>query len=166
MKAKILLFSICVLFLSVGASAKIKDGKALTGKSLTNFGKYTIVVSDAPMVVDNEVLPTFDLMYENTSAPIRIGVLREKKNCTTFLLKSDEFEVQYSCKNNVFGVQKMDKKYCDLPQEATLSKLDKVSYYSQRIICQNPKSQDELLGLIACYFPSLVNEQYQANFLN
>lgn len=166
MKAKIFLLSICVLFLSMGASAKIKDGKALTGNSLTSFGKYTIVQSDAPMVVDNQVLTTFDLMYENTSNPIRIGVLKEKKNCTTFLVKSDEFEVQYCCKNNVFGVQKMNKKYCDLPEEASLSKLNKVSYYSQRVICQNPKSRDELLGLIACYFPSLVNEQYHANFQN
>lgn len=164
MKAKIFLLSICVLFLSVGASAKVKDAKALTGNSLTNFGKYTIVQSDAPMVVDNEVIKTFDLTYENTSAPIRIGVLKQKKNCTTFLLRSDEFEIQYSCNNGVFGVKKMDKKYCELPEEATSSKLNKVNYYSQRVICQNPKSQDELLGLIACYFPGLVNEQYQANF--
>ena len=39
-----------------------------------------------------------------------------------------------------------------------------VSYYAQRVICQNMKSDDELLGLIACYFPSLVNEEYQASF--
>lgn len=164
MKAKLLFLSICVLFLSVGASARMNDGKALTGNSLTNFGKYSIVKSDAPMVIDNQVVKTFDLTYENTSAPIRIGVLTEKKNCTTFLLRSDEFEIQYSCKKGVFGVKKMDEKYCQLPFEATASKLNKVSYYSQRVISQNPKTEDELLGLIACYFPNLVNEQYQANF--
>lgn len=164
MKAKLFLLSICVLFLSVGVSAKVNDGKALTGNSLTNFGKYTIEKSDAPMVIDNKVVQTFDLNYENTSAPIRIGVLKEKKNCTTFLLRSDEFEIQYDCKKGVFGVKKMDNKYCELPAEASMSKLNKVSYYSQRVICQNPKTQDELLGLIACYFPNLVNEQYQANF--
>jgi len=164
MKAKLLFLSICVLFLSVGASARMNDGKALTGNSLTNFGKYSIVKSDAPLVIDNEVVKTFDLTYENTSTPIRIAVLKEKKNCTTFLLRSDEFEIQYSCKKGVFGVKKMDESYCQLPAEATLSKLNKVSYYSQRVISQNPKTEDELLGLIACYFPSLVNEQYQANF--
>ncbi len=163
MKAKLFLLSICVLFLSVGATAKIKDGKALTGNSLTNFGKYTIVQSDAPMVIDNKVVPTFDLMYEKTSAPVRIGVVREKK-CTTFLLRSDEFEIQYSCKKGVFGVQKMEKKYRELPDEATSTKLNKVSYFAQRVICQNQKTEDELLGLIACYFPNLVNEQYQASF--
>ena len=164
MKAKLFLLSICVLFLSVGASARTNDGKALTGNSLTNFGKYSIVQSDAPMVIDDQVVKTFDLTYENTSTPIRIGVLKEKKNCTTFLLRSDEFEIQYNCNKGVFGVKKMDEKYCQLPGEATLSKLNKVSYYSQRVICQNPKTEDELLGLIACYFPNLVNEQYQANF--
>ncbi|MFW6245998.1 MAG: hypothetical protein ACOC13_00970 [Tangfeifania sp.] len=164
MKAKFFLLSLCVLFLSVGVSAKVKDAKALTGNSLTNFGKYTIVQSDAPMVVDDQVIKTFDLTYENTSAPIRIGVLEEKKNCTTFLLRSDEFEIQYSCNKNVFGVKRMDKEYCELPDEATSSKLNKVSFYSQRVICRNQKTRDELLGLIACYFPNLVNEQYQANF--
>jgi len=164
MKTKLFLLSICVLFLSAGASAKIKDGKSLTGNSLTNFGKYTVVKSDAPMVVDDQVLKTFDLTYENTSSPIRIGVLEEKKNCTTFLLRSDEFEIQYKCNKGVFGVQRMAKEYCELPDEATSSKLNKVSFYSQRVICQNPKTRDELLGLIACYFPNLVNEQYQASF--
>lgn len=163
MKAKLVFLSICVLFLGVGASAKFKDGKAITGNSLTNFGKYTIVKSDAPMVVDNKVVKTFDLMYENTSAPVRIGVV-ETKNCTNFLLRSDEFEIQYVCRNNVFGVKKMDKKFRELPAEATDSKLNKASYFAQRIICQNPKTEDELLGLIACYFPHLVNEQYQAGF--
>lgn len=92
------------------------------------------------MVINDQVVKTFDLTYENTSTPIRIAVLKEKKNCTTFLLRSDEFEIQYSCNKGVFGVKKMEDKYCQLPQEATLSKLNKVSYYSQRVICQNRKS--------------------------
>jgi hypothetical protein len=44
------------------------------------------------------------------------------------------------------------------------AKLNRVSYFAQRVICTNKKSEDELLGLIACYFPALVNEDYQANF--
>ncbi|HKI88046.1 MAG TPA: hypothetical protein VKA38_03395 [Draconibacterium sp.] len=163
MKTRIILFTICLALLSVGASAKIKDGKALTGNSLTDFGKYTIVNSDNPMVADGVVLETYDLTYENTNNPIRIGVLCEKK-CTNFIVRSDEFEVQYMCNKGVFGVKKIDKKYQQLPNESNLAKLNKVSYYSQRVICCNPKTQDELLGLIACYFPNLVNEEYQANF--
>ena len=70
----------------------------------------------------------------------------------------------YQCQKHVFGVKKIDKKYQTLPSDANNEKLNKVSYYAQRVICQNPKSEDELLGLIACYFPHLINEEYQASF--
>jgi hypothetical protein len=163
MKNRLFILIICVALLSVGATAKIRDGKALNGNSLTEFGKYTIVNSDAPMVLNNQVVKTYDLTYENTKKPIRIGVLAEK-GCTSFIVCSDEFEIQYVCNKNVFGVKKMEQQYQTLPTEATLAKLNRVSYYSQRVICQNPKAEDELLGLIACYFPGLVNEEYQANF--
>jgi hypothetical protein len=163
MKTKLFILTICVALVSLGASAKIKDGKALTGNSLTEFGKYTIVVSDAPMVVNNEVVKTYDLMYENTTNPVRVGLIQEEQ-CTTFLVRTDDFEIQYSCNKGVFGVKKIESRFQTLPKEEMDAKLNRVSYFAQRVICTNKKSEDELLGLIACYFPALVNEDYQANF--
>jgi hypothetical protein len=58
----------------------------------------------------------------------------------------------------------MNKKYRELPEEIFNSKINKVSFYSQRVISQKTKSEDEMLGLIACYFPNLVDEQYHAQF--
>ena len=86
----------------------------------------------------------------------------KEKDCTTFIVRSDEFEIEYTCNKGVFGVKKIESKYQELPKEEMALKLNKVSYYSQRVICQNKKSEDELLGLIACYFPNLINEEYQA----
>ncbi len=163
MKAKLFLFSICALLISLGSSAKLRDGKALTGHSQTEFGKYTIVKADVPMVINNQAVQTFDLMYENTKKPVKIGVVPEK-GCTTFIVRSDEFEIEYTCNKGIFGVKKMEKKYQELPKEVNEAKLNKTGYFAQKVISQNQKSQDELLGLIACYFPNLVNEEYQANF--
>ncbi|MBN1986754.1 MAG: hypothetical protein JW761_10650 [Prolixibacteraceae bacterium] len=163
MKTRVLILTVCVALLSLGVNAKIRDGKALTGNSLTEFGKYTIVNSDVPMVLDNKMVPTYNLMYDDVNSPIRIGVLKDK-DCTSFIIRSDEFEVMYQCQKHVFGVKKIDKKYQTLPADANNEKMDKVGYYAQRVICQNPKSEDELLGLIACYFPHLINEEYQASF--
>ncbi len=163
MKTKLFILTICMALVSLGTKAKIRDGQSLSGNSLTEFGKYTIVKSDAPMVVGKEVLETYDLTYENTKEPIRIGLVKDK-DCTTFVVRSDEFEILYACNKNVFGVKKMDKKYQELPKEEIDAKMNKVSYYAQRVICQNKKTNDELLGLIACYFPDMVNEEYQANF--
>lgn len=163
MKTKLFILTICVALVSLGASAKIKDGKTLTGNSLTEFGKYTIVVSDAPMVINNEVVKTYDLMYENTVNPVRVGLVQEKQ-CTTFVVRTDDFEIQYSCNKGVFGVKKIESRFQTLPKEEMNAKLNRVSYFAQRVICTNKKSEDELLGLIACYFPALVNEDYKANF--
>jgi hypothetical protein len=163
MKTKLLILTICMALVSVVATANVKDSKALTGNSLTEFGKYSITVSSVPMVVNNEVVKTFDLSYENTTNPIRIGVVKSDE-CMVYIVRSDDFEIQYSCKKGVFGVKKIDSQYQTLPKEEMNAKLDRVNYLAQRVISTNKKSEDELLGLIACYFPALVNEEYQANF--
>lgn len=163
MKTKLLILTICMALVSVVTTANVKDSKALTGNSLTEFGKYSITVSSVPMVVNNEVVKTFDLSYENTTNPIRIGVVKSDE-CMVYIVRSDDFEIQYSCKKGVFGVKKIDSQYQTLPKEEMNAKLDRVNYLAQRVISTNKKSEDELLGLIACYFPALVNEEYQANF--
>jgi hypothetical protein len=163
MKAKLVLFTICVALLSFTVDAKIKDGKTMTGNSLSEFGKYTVTQSDNPMVYKDQVLETYELTYENTNNPVFIGVLKEKK-CRSFIVRNDEFEIQYTCNNGVFGVKKIEKRFQTIPKEELEMKLNKVSYYAQRVICQEKKSTDEILGLIACYFPDLVNEEYQASF--
>ncbi|SHE95110.1 hypothetical protein SAMN05444274_10367 [Mariniphaga anaerophila] len=163
MKTRMYFLGIFLLALVMGVSARVKLNEAITGNSLTDFGKYTITKSETPMVVNELAVTTYELKYENTANPVRIGVVKEKK-CTTFLVKSEQFEVQYSCNKGSFGVQKMDKKYRELPAVACDSKFNKTSFYAQRVICQSLKTEEELLGLIACYFPNLVEEQYHAQF--
>ena len=163
MKTKLFILTVCVALLSLGASAKIKTGQALTGNSLTEFGNYSITVADAPMMINNEAVKAYNLMYDKTSNPVKIGVVKTE-NCSKFIVRTDEFEVQYTCNNGVFGVKKIDARYQQLPKEEIDAKLERFNYFSQRVICQDKKSEDELLCLIACYFPKLIKEDYQASF--
>lgn len=164
MKAKLVLLGICIAVLSMGATTKIKDGKAMTGNSLTSFGEYTVVNSDVPMIYKKQALKTYDLSYENSNKPVSIGVLCEDElQCKTFIVRCPEFEIEYVCVNHVFGVKKIENRFQELSKEEMELKLNKVSYFSQKVICQNIKSEDELLGLIACYFPNLIREEYQAD---
>ncbi|WP_340112782.1 hypothetical protein [Maribellus mangrovi] len=163
MKTKSVLLAICVILLSVVANAKIKDGQSMSGNSLSELGQYTITHSEAPVIHDNQVLETYELRYENATNSVKIAVVEEKK-CKTFIVRNDEFEVQYNCQNGVFGVKKIEKRFQEIPEEEMNMKLNRVSYYAQRVICQGKKSDDDYLGLIACYFPELVNEEYQASF--
>lgn len=163
MKTKLSLVAIFVFVVSVVAAAKIKDGEAMRGNSMSEMGSYSITVSDAPLVFDNEVLETYDLTYEHASNPIKIAVLNEKK-CKTFIVRSAEFEVQYTCKKGVFGVKKLEKRFREIPDEEMNLKLNRVGYYAQRVICTGKKTNDDYLGLIACYLPDLLNDEYQAAF--
>ena len=164
MKTKLSLFTMLVLAFSVAvAGTTIKDGQAMRGNSMSEMGTYTITVSETPLVHDSEVLETYDLMYEYASNPIKIAVLNEKK-CKTFIVRSDEFEVQYTCQNGSFGVKKLEKRFREIPEEEMDLKLNRVGYYAQRVICNGKKTNDDYLGLIACFLPDLLNSDYQAGF--
>jgi hypothetical protein len=161
MKTKLYYLAVLLLALGLSTSAKIKDGQVLSGNSQTDLGNYSIVKSEVPVVVDDQELSTYDVIYENASKPVRIAVLAEKKS-TTFLIYCNEVEVQYVSQKGLFGVEKMDKKYRKLASVNADAKLDVPNYYAQKVITRNPKTEKELLGLIACYFPDLVEKQYQA----
>ena len=163
MKARIFITALFLTFLCLGVQAKVKDAKAITGSTLSEFGKYSIEMSEAPMKLDGKEVKTYELVYENTDRTVQIGVLPER-NCTSFILKTDLFEIEYVCNKGVFGVKKIDKEYAKISKDMNEAVLDKVGYYAQRVITQNPKTEEELLGLIACYFPGLIKDDYRTKF--
>lgn len=78
-----------------------------------------------------------------------------------FIVRTDNFEVECICKKHVFGVKKVNDGYRTVDLARVNAVLDNFQFYAQRVISQNPKNEEELLGLIACYFPSLIKEQYR-----
>ena len=83
------------------------------------------------------------------------------KKCRNFIVRADNFEIEYVCKNHVFGVRKVNESYRAVDPSVVDARLDNFQYYAQKVISQNPKNEEELLGLIACYLPSLIKEQYR-----
>jgi hypothetical protein len=163
MKTKFFILMVCLTVASLGIQAKVKDAKAITGKSLSEFGKYSVQMSDTPMKINGQELKTYELSYENTDHSVQIGVLPQE-NCTNFILKTNLFEVEYVCNKGVFGVKKINRDYASISKDMNEAVLNRVGYYAQRVISQNPKSEDELLGLIACYFPDLIKDEYKTKF--
>ena len=163
MKTKLILTVLCVLMVSITSFAHKKGPMEITGNSSTEFGSYQIVMSSNPMVLNNEAVKTYDLTYGNTVKTIRIGVVPSKK-CINFIVKSDIFEIEYVCNKGVFGVKKLNSDYLSIKRDVNDGCMNRAQYFAQRIISQNPKTEEELLGLIACYFPQLINEDYLAKF--
>jgi hypothetical protein len=163
MKTKFFILMVCLTIVSLGIQAKVKDAKAITGKSLSEFGKYSVELTNTPMKVNGEELRTYELTYENADRSVQIGVLPQE-NCTNFIVKTNLFEIEYVCNKGVFGVKKINRNYASIAKDMNEAVLNKAGYFSQRVISQNPKTEDELLGLIACYFPNLIKDEYLEKF--
>jgi hypothetical protein len=130
---------------------------------MSEFGKYTIEVSNSPMKINGETVKTYQLSYENADRTVTIGVLPQK-TCTNFIIKTSMFEIEYVCNKGIFGVKKINQDHASIAKDINESVLDRAGYFSQKVITQNKKTEEELLGLIACYFPNLIKEEYRLKF--
>ena len=143
------------------STAKGSGTSLISGQSLTDLGQYTINISDDQMKIGDEVLKTYELSYLNNDSPVLIGVKKTKK-CMNFIVHTDNFEVEYVCNKHVFGVKRINKDYQTVDAKVINAMMDNTDFYTQRVITQNPRTEEELLGLIACYFPSLIKDDHLA----
>jgi len=161
MKTRIGFFALCLLLVSMFATAKESGTALISGESLTELGQYSISTSNEMLKIGNEALKTYELSYANSDSPVLIGVKKTKK-CMNFIVRSKNFEVEYVCNKHVFGVKRMNKEYQTISSSEINQMMDNADFYSQRIISQYPKTEEELLCLIACYFPSLIKDDHLA----
>jgi hypothetical protein len=159
MKTRIEILMLCLLLVGFTTTAKTKVATVLSGQSLTELGDYQISQSTNNLTIGGEAVKTYELTYSNGDSPVLIGVQKTKK-CMNFVVRSHNFEVMYVCNSHVFGVKRIASEWQTIPASEINKLLDNADFYSQRVISQIPKTETELLGLIACYFPALVKDQY------
>lgn len=156
MKNKIIgILSFSLLFAAF--SGFCSDGP-IQGKSFTEFGDYTVTPSDEAMNFNGKDLITYELVYSNLKQPVKIGV-DNRKNCKIFIVKYPSFEVQYNCTKRSFGVRRMEDKFVSINPVIVDGILDFDQFARQELILTESKPDTELLHLIACYFPSLMDKK-------
>lgn len=161
MKTKLSILTLGLLLVCLVTVAKEKTSSLISGQSLTELGQYTINNSTEALTAGGEELKTYELAYTNSDSPVLIGVKKTKK-CMNFIVRTDNFEVEYVCNKHVFGVKRISKENQTVNQEVVNELMNNAQFYTQRVISQNPRTEEELLGLIACYFPSLIKEEHLA----
>ena len=158
MKTKLTVLVVALMCAFVNVKA---EGDApIKGDSMTSLGTYEIKPSVYPLEISGATFQTHLLKYENAERPIRIGV-EKKKKCTNFIIKGPNFELEYFCNRGTFGVKKISRLYQEINENINLVVIDGDQLDAQRVISQSPKTDDELLGLIACYLPILIKEEYR-----
>ncbi|MGQ8335486.1 hypothetical protein ACUNWD_02980 [Sunxiuqinia sp. A32] len=163
MKTKLILTIAMILLacFSLEAQQSVLEDEVISGASLTDLGDYTIKTAREPISLKGKVLTTYELSYEFANYPVYIGIDPVSEECRNFVVKTQAFTLVYRCENHVFGSCTIASIYNSNGEELDLSIIDKRQKFAQRIITQNIKSEDELLGLIACYFPDLIKESYR-----
>ena len=159
MKIKSIAVLTIACFVSIASFAK-NNSTQLSGNSNTDLGNYTISVSDKEFSAKGQTLKTYLLDYENGEQPVYIS-LDHSSNCRNFIVKSKYFEVQYKCKKDKFGVSYLQAKYTTLDPIANIDRINKSEFARQKIITNIQKTDEELMGLIASYFPTLLTEKYK-----
>jgi len=162
MKTKLGILTMSLLLVCLFTMATEKEPSLISGQSLTELGHYAISLSSDALKCGDETLKTYELSYSNSDTPVLIGVKKTKK-CMNFIVHAKNFEVEYVCNNHVFGVKRINKDYQTIPTATINKMMDNADFYMQRVISQNPKTEEELLGLIACYFPSLIKDDFLAD---
>jgi len=127
------------------------------GDSNTPMGKYVIEEADDAIGYQGKELKAYKLCYENCKKEVLIGV-EELEHCRNFIVFLDDLQIIYACDKGVFGVTKIPK------QKSTSINLkeaiDRQQFFYQKVITQRPKTEKELLGLIACYYPALLKSGF------
>ena len=152
-----------IVLIAAFSFAAIADSFVMKGQTHTALGKYTIEKSSDIINVDGVDLETFIISYENSSKKVRVAIDEdEKKGNKNYIVVGDDLSLQYTCDSKTFGVERLDKKYKDSGLETSVDELNKTEYYHQKVITRAKSGDKDCLGLIACYYPKLVNNYEEA----
>ena len=156
-KLSIFIFVLIAVFgaVKVNASDLAVNSINLKGNSNTNLGNFEI--KELPLaIVNGESMRTFELTYEKAQKTVLI-YLNERANCKDYLVRSKNLEVAYRCKKEAFGVQLIPLKHAKYKPEINALFLSQNEFEKQRLISEGGQSIEVSLGIIASYYPNLLN---------
>ena len=152
-------FSLSAVFVAALAVA-FAGQVVIKGKTNSPLGVFTVEKSDDPVSIDGQDLETYIISYQNSEKELKVAIDKDKK-CKKYLVCCEDMSIQYVCRENYFGIEKLDRKYIKEGYETNLHKLNQGSFYHQRIITREDKTDRNCLGLIAVYYPQLLRNYEQ-----
>jgi hypothetical protein len=149
-----MLFLTVILFTLLSVNSFAGSGK-LEGHSNTEFGAYTLTPSNQMVVVDNVAHKTWNLTYSGSDAAYVVFLTPKENGEFTYTVRKDNFEIQYAKSGTNFGVQLVDPSSRTIKKKTIMDQMNYTNFTNQSVITSNEKSQDEYLGLVACFMPLL-----------
>lgn len=156
MKTIIKLSTLAVLFFAtINVSAKGFNFDDLSNyNNESDFGWYEIKIAENINKI-SDVPEVYEVVYDMLEKPVTIELRTDSKG-KYFIVSGENFELQYTYKDEKFGVQYVDKKFAELPRKEVRKNINKDAFNHQRIIAWGPQRDDYFLALIASYLPEVV----------
>jgi hypothetical protein len=149
---KIILISGLVVALSLSSYARRTVAEGETHSAL---GDYKIQVDDKTLTINGKEHIPYVISYENSDVEVRVAIEMDKK-CKKYYVISDNLSVQYVCNRKYFGVEKLDKEMERDGYKTSDAALNRVEYFRQKVITTDTNMRKDNTGLIAVYFPMLL----------
>lgn len=122
------------------------------------FENYKIESVD-DLYVGKNIQKIWTLTYSTDVTPVTV-LKRKTAFGTSYVVRSEFFEVCYAAEPEGFGVKKIRKNWSNVPSQITNAVVNAGQMENQRIITTNKVDDEKALGLIASYLPELLNETY------
>ncbi|SRR5574344_2128380 len=145
---------IATFFVLMICSSSISNATTLTGNSNTSFGNYELSYSNQAVVINDTAYRTWTLSYPGVNKSFVVICLRGESGCC-FIVRNDEFEIQYSNKEGDFGAELVNSDMRSIKKKDILKQVGYEKLINQQLLTSGQKTEEEYLGLIACFMPML-----------
>ena len=157
MKAMKRIIFTALLTVALGSASQAREFVA-EGKTNSALGDYRIEVVDNPMMLNGDKVTAFVISYQNTPVEVQVAI-RKDRDCKKYIVLSDKLCVQYVCKENYFGVERLDASLIKEGFSTSDQFLDRNEYFHQKVITSAGGSDVDYMKLIASYFPMLLKNK-------
>lgn len=148
--------NLSVLFVMILLSSLSLSAATVVGETHSDLGRYWLKKAANHMTVDGTEIDTYSVHYDNLNTSVYIGIINKTQDCTEFIVKTDDFEVLYTCKNGKFGIKHLPSKYASRSIEENKNGLNMANFSSQKRISNTPQTKQEMLSLIAAMLPNVM----------
>jgi hypothetical protein len=132
-------------------------GVTLTGDSHTKLGDYQLSSSTNMLVVDDVAYKTWDLSYTGCNEKYTLFFVPGSSGNCCFTVRGKDFEIRYAIAPEGFGARLVDSQFRTISKKDVMKRINKDQLLSQEILTTNHLSEEEYLGMIACFLPLLMN---------
>jgi hypothetical protein len=150
MKNAILFFAVLLI---IGTSAQASN--ILTGDSNTSYGQYTLVQQENAVVVNNVAYKAWTLKYEGLNKSFTVLYAPALNGNCCFTIRNENFEIQYANQEGNFGVRLVAPDCRKVSKKEVMRQINNEQFMMQSLLTSNMKTEEEYLGLVACFLPLL-----------